>query len=154
MTNFKQLANLAEIRQLAGGSTQKMAKYSIAKREFEQIKSQHFDEEFPFVNAFQESYLTELKEYASEHPEDESAQVRYQLQSERYAVQEARKTAHIDIRLTKSDLMQKVQEGNVTQTDVKVAWELAKKNSSDDNRVLYARIKRMAEAAEQTPEAE
>ncbi|AZV45174.1 hypothetical protein BAOM_4595 [Peribacillus asahii] len=134
---------------MAGGNPTKMAQYDVKKRELEQIKAKHFNEEHPFVDGFNESYLSELKSYAEANPDDESAQVRYALQKERFTVREASKNAHIDIRVAKSNLLQKVQEGNVTEADVKAAWTFAKKNSSVENRVLYSKIKRMVESAEQ-----
>lgn len=154
MTNFKQLANLDELKQMAGGNPMKMATYSIAKRELEQLKAEHFNEDHPFVNGFSHYLLDELKVFAENNPNDESAQIRYQLQKERYAVQEAGKTAHIDKRLVKGDIRAKLQAGGLTYADLKAAQHLAKTNSSPENLTLYSLVKRQLEAAEQAPEAE
>ena len=91
-TNFKQLGNLDEMKLMRQGNPMKIAEYAVKKREFEQIKSEHFNEEFPFVNGFGQSYLDELKTYADANPDDQSAKIRYELQRERYNVQEANKT--------------------------------------------------------------
>ena len=142
MTNFKELSNLDEMKLMASGNPQKLAAYTIKRRELDEIKATHFNEDFPFVNGFSQSYLDELKAYSEANPEDESAQVRYQLQKERFAVQEASRTAHIDKRLVKTDLMRKLQAGELVDADLKAAHRLAKTNSSLENMTLYSRIKR------------
>lgn len=148
MSDFKKLANINEIGVMAGGHPGKMAEYSALKHELNTIRQTHFNKEFPFVRGFREDHLKELEQYAKDNPEDESAQIRYNLQKERFAVQEAAKTAHVGINKTRSDLTQKYRSGEVTATDLKAAHLLAKRSPTEDNRVLYAGIKKLLSAAE------
>jgi 2'-5' RNA ligase len=139
--NFKTYANLSELKTLAGGNPSKMAEVAVKQKELADIKAAHFNEQFPFVDSFSESHLAELKAYASENVDDQSAQVRYALQKERFAVAAAKKTAHLDLRQVKGSLREKLASGSVTASDLQQAAALVKRNGSEDNRVLYASIK-------------
>ncbi|MFB6803432.1 hypothetical protein ACFCVU_20030 [Peribacillus butanolivorans] len=143
--NFKIMANLDETKMMARGNAQKLAEYVSKKAELTSVIEGHFNEEFPFTKSFESGHLESLKTFAEENPDDESAQIRYNLQKERYAVSEASKTANIDKRLTKNDLTQKLQGGNVSQADLKAAEKLARQNSSPDNLVIYSMVKKQLE---------
>jgi hypothetical protein len=65
------------------------------------------------------------------------------LQAARFAEQESRKTAHLDLKIANRTLKQKVEAGKVTKADLNAAAQLAKRNGSEDNRVLYATIKNL-----------
>jgi hypothetical protein len=139
--DFKTYANLDEMMLMAGGNPHKMAQYATARRELDALKAKYFNEQFPFVDGFSESHLEKLKAFAEENPDDHPALIRYELQKARFAAQEAKKTAHLDIRQAKSSLRQKLEAGNVTARDLDEAAALVRRNGSDDNRVLYAAIK-------------
>ncbi|MFB5932992.1 hypothetical protein ACE8FZ_06720 [Peribacillus frigoritolerans] len=143
--NFKSMANLEETKMMARGNAHKLAEYVAKKAELTSVIEGNFNEDFPFTKSFDASHLESLKTFAEENPDDESAQIRYNLQKERYAVSESSKTAHIDKRLTKNDLTQKLQDGNVSPTDLKAAEKLARQNSSPENLVLYSTIKKQLE---------
>lgn len=139
--NYKQLANIDDMKLMAGGNPMKMAEVAVKAQELARIKAEHFPEEHQFLKSFGEKYVQELKEYSEANPDDVSAQVRYRLQKERLAVREKGKTSHIDYRLVKGDLRRKLQEDTLDGGDVKRAWEMAKRNSTDENRALYSQIK-------------
>ncbi|WP_019241353.1 MULTISPECIES: hypothetical protein [Bacillus] len=145
MINYKQLANLNEMKMMARGNPQKLAEYTMKERHLELIKDEHFSEEHPFIDGFLESHLQQLKDFAEANPDDESAQVRYNLQKERFAVREAEKTRHIDTRIMKSEINQKMQEGNITTSDLKKAEYLARTYGSLQDLARYAQIKRQLE---------
>lgn len=143
--NFQTMANLEQEKMMARGNPQKIADYVAKKAELASVIAGHFNEDFPFTKSFDASHLASLKTFAEENPDDESAQIRYSLQKERYAASEAGKTSHIDKRLTKSELTQKVQGGDVSQLDLKAAEKLARQNSSPENLVLYSMVKKQLE---------
>lgn len=154
--NFKQLANLDEMKMMARGNPQKIAAYAAKKHELEGLKAAHFNEEHPFVNGFRESHLEELKQFAADNPDDESAQIRYNLQRERFAVQESQKTAHIDGRVAQMELRHKIREGEpLTKADLQIAEKLARRVSSAENIAMYSQVKALiaAENEEQTEES-
>jgi hypothetical protein len=141
MENYQTFAKLEEMRQQTAGNPQKIAEFNVKKAEFNKLVAENFNEEHPFTHSFSEGYLESLKQYAEENPDNPAAQFRYGLQKERFAVNEANKTGHIDRRLIKSDLIAKLREGNVSQADLKAAEKLARQNGTTENRVLYAKIK-------------
>ncbi|MFK4388801.1 hypothetical protein ABH916_000729 [Peribacillus frigoritolerans] len=143
--NFKSMANLEQEKMMARGNPQKMAECVAKRAELASVIDGHFNEEFPFVKSFNADHLESLKTLAEENSDDESAQIRYKLQKERYAVSGASKTAHIDKRLTKTNLTQKLQDGNVSPVDLKAAEKLARQNSTPENLVLYSTIKKQLE---------
>ncbi|WP_026677217.1 hypothetical protein [Fictibacillus gelatini] len=136
-------SELEQLKLRARGNPSKMAVYAEAKNEYQTQLSTHFNEEFPFVHSFSDSHLDELRQFAEDNPEDESAQVRYAIQKDRFEAREADKTAHIDRRLLREDLTRKVAAGDVTKSDLEKAAELAKMNGSVENKVLYATIKNL-----------
>lgn len=141
--NFKSFANLEETKMMARGNTQKIAKYVQEEKAYRGILKEHFNEEFPFANSFDEHHLSDLKKFAEENPDDESAQVRYNLQKERFAVQESNKTKHIDLRVGIQQLRQKLQAGEkMDKKDLLSAEKLTRQSSTPDNLALYSQIKR------------
>jgi hypothetical protein len=149
--SFKALANLDEMKLMAGGRPEKMAEYATRKAQFEQIKTNYFNEDFPFVNGFDEHHLESLKQYAEANLEDEAAQVRYALQKERFAVQEKNKGAHHERKALTSDLRQKLVSGEqLSNADLQTAEKLARQNPSPDNLVMYSTIKQtLSEGADE-----
>ncbi|WP_110928770.1 hypothetical protein [Bacillus massiliglaciei] len=143
--NFKQLANLEDMKLMASGNPMKLAEVAVKNHELKSLIEEHFGEQFPFLRSFKPEYLKSLKAYAEENPDDESAQVRYMLQKERDAVREVEKTAHIDRRVLKSDLFLKLSEGSLSKSDLISAEKLARQNGSPENMVLYSTIKRHIE---------
>jgi hypothetical protein len=125
-----------------------MAEVAVKQKELADIKATHFNEQFPFVDGFSESHLEKLKAFADENPDDQSAQVRYALQKERFAVAQTKKTAHLDLRQVKGSLLEKLASGSVTASDLQQAAALVKRNGSEDNRVLYAAIKNIISEGE------
>ncbi|MEH6992608.1 hypothetical protein V7075_07820 [Neobacillus drentensis] len=143
MENYETFAKLEEMRQQTAGNPQKIAEFNVKKAEFNKLVGEHFNEEHPFTHSFNESYLESLKKYAEENPDDASAQFRYGLQKERYEVNEAKKTGHVDLKLANRTLREKISSGNVTKADLEQAAILVKRNGSEDNRVIYATIKKL-----------
>lgn len=142
--DFKKLANLDEMKMMSRGNPGKLADYVILRSELDQVKSSHFNEEYPFVNSFDEGHLESLKQFAEENPEDESAQVRYALQKERFAVNEGKKTAHIDHRVAKSELRNKLVSGEkMTPSDLKTAEKIARQVATAENLSVYSQIKNL-----------
>ncbi|MDM5339684.1 hypothetical protein QUF84_21015 [Fictibacillus enclensis] len=136
-------SELEKLQFSSRGNPSKLAVYSAAMREYRVQLNDHFNEEHPFNKTFSESHLEDLRAFAEDNPDDESAQARYAIQKDRYETKEANKTAHIDRRLLQSELKNKIAAGEVTKTDLERAALLAKTNGSDDNKVLYATIKKL-----------
>ncbi|WHY93757.1 hypothetical protein QNK12_09970 [Neobacillus cucumis] len=140
--DFKKMANLDEIKMMARGNPQKIAEYKMKLAELEELKVAHFNDDYPFVNGFNESHLEELRKFAEGNPDDESAQIRYELQKERFATQENRKTAHIDLRIARSELQSKLAAGErLSKSDLVMAEKLARQNTSPENMAMYSQIK-------------
>jgi hypothetical protein len=140
--DFKTYAKLDEMKSMARGNPAKLANVAVKQREYNELKAAVFNEEFPFVNGFSESHLESLKSYAEENPEDESAQIRYALQKERFEVQQAKKSAHIDFRMELSSLRKKIASDEpLSKRDLLAAERIAKKNTSPENIALYVQVK-------------
>lgn len=131
------------------GNPEKIMRYKQADREYSALIDQYFNEENPFTRGFSESHLEELRKKAEESG-DESDNMRYLIQRDRFEEQESKKTEGKSLKLLSYELRQKVESGNVTKQDVKDAWTLASKWGNDENKVLYATLKQKLskEAAE------
>lgn len=142
--DFKKLANLDEVKMMARGNPEKIAKYVRDRDAYKEVLKTHFNEDFPFVQGFDQHHLSDLKKFAEENPDDESAQVRYNLQKERFAVQESNKTKHIDLRVGIQQLRQKISAGEkLVKSDLLAAEKLVRQSSTPDNLAMYSTIKRM-----------
>jgi len=141
--DYSTFAKLEDLKIMSRGNPNKIAEYTTKAKQFEELKEKHFNDDFPFAERFDELHLNKLKKYAEDNPDDESAQVRYAIQKERFAAQEKQKTAHIDLRIKRNELMQKLRNNSeLTKTDLLHAEQLAKKNPSYENLSLYSRIKK------------
>lgn len=136
-------AKLEEMKVMAQGHPERMAKYNVAKRQYDDVVAEFFNEEdgVSFYSAPRESYVLELEERAKHGTERDKA--RAIIIRDRYDSHRAEKTRHIEIRTTQQELLASLDSGEkLTQADVDSAYRLAKLNPSADNRVLYARVKR------------
>ena len=60
----------------------------------------------------------------------------------------------VNFRIVESGLKQKLQDGTIEQQDVSIAMKVASAIGSLSSRVLYANVKRAAEQAHETEQAE
>jgi hypothetical protein len=66
--DFSPYAKLDDIKLMAGGRPDKMAHYAVKKKEFEDLKAVHFNDDHPFVDSFDESHLETLKQLQKKTP--------------------------------------------------------------------------------------
>lgn len=136
-------AKLEEMKVLAQGHPERIAKYSTAKRQYDDTVAEFFNEEdgVPFISTPSLRHVEEIEERAKHGTERD--EVRAIIIRDRYEAHQTEKTRHIEIRTTQQDLLSRLSSGEkLTQADVNAAYRLARLNPSDDNRVLYARVKR------------
>ena len=139
------ISRLNEMKRLATGDPRKIAEYTLAQRRYDETVAEFFNEEdgVKFYSAPRESYVLELEARAEKGTERDKA--RAVILRDRYEAIESEKTAHLDIRVA-NQLVQRLQCGEkLTQRDLNEAHRLAKLNSTTENRVLYARVKRELE---------
>lgn len=136
-------AKLEEMKVLAQGHPERIAKYSMAKRQYDDTVAEFFNEEdgVRFISLPDEHDVEAFEERAKHGTERDKA--RAIIIRDRYEAHQTEKTRHIEIRTTQQDLLSRLSSGEkLTQADVNAAYRLARLNPSDDNRVLYARVKR------------
>lgn len=141
------IGKLNEMKRLATGNPQKIAEYTRAQRQYDDAVAEYFNEEdgVKFYSSPRESYVLELEARAANGTDRDKA--RAVILRDRYEAIELEKTAHIDKRVAKHNLMQRLESGEkLTQRDLNEAHRLAKLNSTTENIVLYTRVKRELES--------
>lgn len=136
-------AKLEEMKKLASGDLWKIAEYKQAQREYDDMVAEYFNVEdgVKYISHPHEWYVLELEERAKTGTDRDIA--RAVILRDRYNTHEADKLAYFDQRATQQELTARVSSGaKLTQKDVDAAHKHAKLNPSEENRVLYARIKR------------
>ena len=146
MGDFTGLAKMKDMELMARGNPRKLAELQSAKRAYETLTSELFDEVRPFADNPAPSYVEQLKAEAEAEDADEKAKTRYAILKERADYYEYQKRdAHFDEIKTRNGLRQKLAEGNVTQADVLTAEKYVRKFPSPQNLAMYARMKRITE---------
>lgn len=146
MGDFTGLAKMKDMELMARGNPRKLAELQSAKRAYETLTRELFDEVRPFADNPAPSYVEQLKAEAEAEDADEQAKARYAIMKERadyYKYQ--KREAHFDEIKTRNGLRQKLAEGNVTQADVLTAEKYVRKFPSPQNLAMYARMKRITE---------
>ncbi|MBP1905504.1 hypothetical protein J2Z32_002134 [Paenibacillus turicensis] len=143
-TTFSQLE---EMKVMAGGSPERIAKYSTAKREYEAAIAHLFNDESvaEFVQYPNLNYVNELEQKAAEtgDPDDEARAI---IMRDRYTHNENSNNKSKDWRASRKKLTELVNSGGpVTKGDLDEAHRLVRYNSSTEVRVLYATLKRKFE---------
>ncbi|MFL1674816.1 hypothetical protein [Paenibacillus dendritiformis] len=136
-------AKLEEMKVMAQGHPERIAKYSMAKRQYDETVAEFFNEEdgVSFISTPSLRHVEEFEERAKSGTERDK--VRAIIIRDRYEALEGEKTKHIELRTTQQELLSRIDGGEkLTQADVNAAYRLARLNPSDDNRVLYSRVKR------------
>lgn len=136
-------AKLEEMKVMAQGHPERIAKYNVAKRQYDDVVAEFFNEEdgVQFISHPNERDVEAFEERAKHGTERDKA--RAAVIRDRYDSHQAEKNRHIDIRTTQRELLSILNSGeNLTKADVDSAYRLARTNPSADNRVLYARVKR------------
>lgn len=139
----KTWAELEEMKVLAQGHPERIAKYSMAKRQYDETVAEFFNKEdgVSFISTPSLRHVEEFEERAKSGTERDKA--RATIIRDRYEAHQTEKTQHIEIRTTQQDILSRLDSGEkLTQANVNAAYRLARLNPSDDNRVLYARVKR------------
>lgn len=136
-------AKLEEMKVMAQGHPERIAKYNVAKRQYDDVVAEFFNEEdgVQFKSQPNERDVEAFEERAKHGTERDKA--RAVIIRDRYDSHRAEKNRHVDIRMSQRDLLSRLTGGEkLTQDDVNAAYRLARLNPSEDNRVLYARVKR------------
>lgn len=144
MGDFTGLAKIKDMELMARGNPRKLAELQSAKRAYETLTSELFDEVRPFADNPAPSYVEQLKAEAEAEDADEKAKTRYAILRERADYYEYQKReAHFDEVKTRHQLQQKLATGKVTQADVLMAEKYARKFPSPQNLAMYVSIKRL-----------
>lgn len=143
-TTFSQLE---EMRVMAGGSPERIAKYSGAKKDYESVVAYLFNDEsgVEFVQYPNLNYVNEIEQKAAEtgDPDDEARAI---ILRDRYTHNENSNNKSKDWRVSRLRLNDLLSSGaRITQKDVDEAHRLARYNSTTEIRVLYASLKRKFE---------
>jgi len=138
------LAKLEEMKKLAPGHPQKLAEYTLAQRKYDDMIAEFFTEEdgVKYIRSPHEWYVRELEERAKTGTDRDTARAVILRDSYTYHANRS-EGAYLDQRVTKQELIAKLSGGEkLTQKDVDTAYRHAKLYHSEENRVLYARVKR------------
>ena len=147
MGDFTGLAKMKDMELMARGNPRKLAELQSAKRAYETLTRELFDDVHPFADNPDQSYVEQLKAEAEAEDADEQAKARYAIMKERAEYYEYQKRdSHFDEVKTRHELRQKLADGNVTQADVLVAEKYARKFPSPQNLAMYVSIKRLIAA--------
>lgn len=130
----------------ASGRPQDIAKYSIANRDFEALKTQLFDgQEYSYASVPAESYLARLQQEAESG--DEVSVMRYQMIK---ANHESFVNRHEEARLLKEGIasMRRLltEGGKVTNAHVSAARKIVVHNPIPENLAMLSMIKREYES--------
>lgn len=146
MGDFTGLAKMKDMELMARGNPRKLAELQSAKRAYETLTGELFDEVRPFADNPAPSYVEQLKAEAEAEDADEQAKARYAIMKERAEYYEYQKRdAHFDEVKTRHELRQKLADGKVTQADLLTAEKYTRKFPSPQNLAMYARMKRITE---------
>ncbi|MFC6652081.1 hypothetical protein ACFTAO_12720 [Paenibacillus rhizoplanae] len=148
-------AKLREMEKLSKGNPANIAKFTAARKEYEETIAVLFPEDSPirFVGSPDESYVADAEARAKETGDAEDI-ARASLLRDRLNAYEQDATAHIDLRTTATSLRAKLRNGDeLTEKDVRDAWRLAKLNASIDNVSLYSQVKKAQENPSERPPA-
>lgn len=150
----KTITQLEEMRVMAGGSPERIARYSGAKKEYESVVAHLFNDEsgVEFVQYPNLNYVTELEKKAAEtgDPDDEARAI---ILRDRYTHNENSNNKSKDWRVSRKRLTELLTSDKpVTKGDVDEAHRLARYNSSTEMRVLYSTLKRKFEDTKKADE--
>ncbi|PAK55418.1 hypothetical protein [Paenibacillus sp. 7541] len=140
-------AKLEEMKTMAAGHPEKIAAYTMAERRYKETVAELFHEDsgVKFLEHPPESYVAELEAKAEESG-DPADKARAVILRDRLDYHAAKKTAHIDWRISRERLRNiLVNDEKVTGADVQEAYRLARHNPSAQMMSLYTQIKRKYE---------
>lgn len=144
------LSQLEEMKVMAGGHPERIAKYKLAKERYEEIIAEYFNKEsgVKFVDLPSEYYVAELEAKAEESG-DPRDKARAAIMRDRLDHQEKGKMKHIDWKVSRERLRSLIDNGaKITEKEMREAERVARHNPSDESRVLYARLKSVKQAQE------
>lgn len=129
-----------------GNRTELMAAYSKLKREFNQQNRELFDEDNKFLDGFREDVLEKKRLQAEEG--DDQEKLRYLLHKDRYELQQKTREDKRSIPIRRQEIRKRLQEGDLTQNDLKEAQELARLSGGTEDISIFSQIKRQVNAQE------
>ncbi len=141
------LAQLMDMEVLCQGNPKKMAEYTQAKRKYDDMIAEFFNEEdgVEYIPTPTPYYVEELERRAENGTDRDKA--RAIILRERYDARENKKNNHHHkIKATKSELRDKLGRGDeITAQDMEDAYWLSRHNPSSENLALYSQLKRAHE---------
>ncbi|WP_410770127.1 hypothetical protein [Fontibacillus sp. BL9] len=143
-------AQLEEMKVMAAGHPEKIAKYSQAKKQYDEMIAEFFNEEsgVKFIAHPLESYVAEIEAKAEESG-DPGDKARAIIMRDRLNHYEKEKTKHVDWRTSRERLRSLIDIGaKISDKDIREAERVARHNPSAESRVLYARLKTVKQAQE------
>jgi hypothetical protein len=147
--SFISVAKLEEMKLTSRGNPSKIAEYKRENEKYNKLKELYFNDEIPFVDTPDESYVKQLEQKAVE-TNDEADKIRYAMMKDRYDYHKYKSQSEQKNNLQmKHELQRKLVEGEkLTKIDLMTAEKLARKNPTAENLVIYSKIKREIEAAD------
>lgn len=144
------LSQLEEMKVMAGGHPERMARYKLAKERYEAVIAEYFNEEtgVEFVAHPADFYVAEL-EAKAEESSDPGDKARAVIMRDRLDHHEKGKTKHADWKVSRERLRSLIDSGaKVTEKDMREAERVARHNPSPESRVLYSRLKSVKQEQE------
>lgn len=143
-------AQLEEMKVMAAGHPEKITKYSQAKKQYDEMIAEFFNEEsgVKFIAHPLESYVAEIEAKAEESG-DPGDKARAIIMRDRLNHYEKEKTKHVDWRTSRERLRSLIDSGSkISDKDIREAERVARHNPSPESIVLYSRIKSIKQEQE------
>lgn len=135
-----------------GGTPEQRAAYVKAKKQFDTLKKQLFNEDVPYARHPDKSYVKQLKKEAEKDTSDEIDKMRYHIIASNRADLDARLEGNDgkSFRKMKHEVEEVVRsdDKNVTKGLVEKAKLVAKLNPSAENLAFYSLLKRRSQEQE------
>ncbi len=132
----------------ATNKPEKRTEYAKAKREFNELRDALFDgQEYPYAKSPSDQYVEQLRQEAEKN-NDEVSRARYEMMKANRDTVDANKSGETSRNFKQEQArLQKIarEDGEVTDADLKSAWEVTSKNPSPELLKTYSILKRKKE---------
>lgn len=139
-------SKLMDMEVLSKGDPRKIAEYTVAKKRYEDMVTEFFNEEDGVLFKSNPSleYVLELEQRAVNGTDRDKA--RAIIIRDRYEANEKKKVQHIDFRTARNKLEEKLRVGSeITEQDIDEMYRITRHFPTPDSMVLYSKIKRAFE---------
>lgn len=134
-------SHVNQAKEQTQGNPDKIAQYQTLKMKFRQQNKELFTEDNPLLGSTTDEVILQQGNQAVDGDEDEYK--RYLIQKDRHELQKAQRERKASYKHMPDELRQKIADGNVTQSDLDKATELARNNNRPEFISIYSTIKRM-----------